>query len=75
MRWPGSGRRFMAMGRRPVIMCTWATVVAAFLATRSAVAMGRAAGDLGWQVAAPLAEGISRVYGWISAGAPDRAGC
>jgi len=42
---------------------------------RSAVAVGRAASELGWQVAVPLAEGISRVYDWISAGAPDRAGC
>jgi len=41
---------------------------------RSAVAVGRAASELGWQVAVPLAEGIARVYGWISAGAPDRAG-
>jgi UDP-glucose 4-epimerase len=42
---------------------------------RSAVAVGRAASELGWQAAVPLAEGISRVYGWISAGAPERAGC
>ncbi|HEY6278624.1 MAG TPA: NAD-dependent epimerase/dehydratase family protein [Streptosporangiaceae bacterium] len=42
---------------------------------RSAVAVDRAASELGWQVAVPLAEGISRVYDWISAGAPDRAGC
>ncbi len=42
---------------------------------RSAVAVDRAASELGWQAAVPLAEGISRVYGWISAGAPDRAGC
>ena len=41
---------------------------------RSALAVDRAASELGWQVAVPLAEGISRVYGWISAGAPDRAG-
>jgi UDP-glucose 4-epimerase len=42
---------------------------------RSTVAVDRAASELGWQTAVPLAEGISRVYGWISAGAPDRAGC
>jgi UDP-glucose 4-epimerase len=41
---------------------------------RSALAVDRAASELGWQVAVPLAEGISRVYAWISAGAPDRAG-
>jgi UDP-glucose 4-epimerase len=42
---------------------------------RSAVAVDRAASELGWQAAVPLAEGISRVYDWISAGAPGRAGC
>jgi UDP-glucose 4-epimerase len=42
---------------------------------RSAVAVDRAVSELGWQVAVPLAEGISRVYDWIRAGAPDRAGC
>jgi UDP-glucose 4-epimerase len=40
---------------------------------RSAVAAGRAASELGWHPATPLAEGIRRVYRWIEAGAPDRA--
>jgi nucleoside-diphosphate-sugar epimerase len=34
----------------------------------------RAAGELGWQAVTLLAEGIRRVYQWIKAGAPDRAG-
>jgi UDP-glucose 4-epimerase len=42
---------------------------------RSAIAAGRAASELGWQAATPLAEGIRRVYRWIEAGAPDRAPC
>jgi UDP-glucose 4-epimerase len=42
---------------------------------RSAVAPDRAASELGWRAATPLAEGVRRVYGWIEAGAPDRAAC
>jgi len=42
---------------------------------RSAVAAGRAASELGWRPATPLAEGVRRVYRWIEAGAPDRAAC
>jgi UDP-glucose 4-epimerase len=42
---------------------------------RSAVAAGRAASELGWHPATPLAEGIRRVYRWIEAGAADRAAC
>ena len=41
---------------------------------RSVLAVDRAAGELGWRAATPLAEGIRRVYEWIRAGAPDRAG-
>jgi len=40
---------------------------------RSAVAVERAARDLGWQPAKPLIEGIRAVYSWIEAGAPVRA--
>jgi UDP-glucose 4-epimerase len=40
---------------------------------RSALAAERARRDLGWQPAVPLAEGVSRVYRWIEAGAPDRS--
>jgi UDP-glucose 4-epimerase len=40
---------------------------------RSVLAVDRAAGELGWRAATPLAEGIQRVYQWIKAGAPDRA--
>jgi UDP-glucose 4-epimerase len=40
---------------------------------RSAVAPDRAASELGWRAATPLAEGVRRVYRWIEAGAPDRA--
>jgi len=40
---------------------------------RSAVAADRAASELGWRPATPLAEGVRRVYRWIEAGAPDRA--
>ena len=42
---------------------------------RSAVSTGRAASELGWRSAMPLAEGVRRVYQWISSGAPDRAPC
>ena len=42
---------------------------------RSAVAAGRAASELGWRAATPLAEGVRRVYRWIEAGAADRAPC
>ena len=42
---------------------------------RSAVAAGRAASELGWHAATPLAEGVRRVYRWIEAGAADRAPC
>ena len=40
---------------------------------RSAVAADRAASELGWHPATPLAGGVRRVYRWIEAGAPDRA--
>ncbi len=42
---------------------------------RSAVAVERAAGDLGWRPEMPLASGVQRVYEWIADGAPVRAGC
>jgi UDP-glucose 4-epimerase len=42
---------------------------------RSAVAVERAAAELGWRPTVPLTEGVSRVYHWLEAGAPDRAGC
>jgi len=42
---------------------------------RSVLAVDRAAGELGWRAATPLAEGIDRVYRWIENGAPERAGC
>jgi UDP-glucose 4-epimerase len=42
---------------------------------RSAVAVERAAGGLGWRASTALTEGIRRVYRWIEAGAPDRAPC
>jgi UDP-glucose 4-epimerase len=41
---------------------------------RSAVAVDRAGAELGWRPTMPLTEGIARVYHWIEAGAPDRAG-
>jgi UDP-glucose 4-epimerase len=41
---------------------------------RGALAAERAARDLGWTVTTPLAEGIARVYRWIEAGTPERAG-
>jgi UDP-glucose 4-epimerase len=40
---------------------------------RSAVAVDRAASELGWQGRTSLAEGVRRVYEWIAAGAPGRA--
>jgi UDP-glucose 4-epimerase len=42
---------------------------------RSAVAIDRAAGDLGWRPATALADGVRTVYQWIEAGAPVRAAC
>jgi UDP-glucose 4-epimerase len=42
---------------------------------RSAVATERAASELGWRAAMPLAEGVRRVYQWIESGAPDRVPC
>lgn len=42
---------------------------------RSAVAIDRAARDLGWTARTGLADGVRKVYRWIEAGAPDRAGC
>ncbi len=42
---------------------------------RSAVAVGRAAAELGWQARTPLASGVRRTYDWIAAGAPARASC
>jgi UDP-glucose 4-epimerase len=42
---------------------------------RSAVAVDRSAGELGWRALTPLADGVRGVYRWIEAGAPDRAGC
>jgi UDP-glucose 4-epimerase len=40
---------------------------------RSAVAVDRAASELGWRARTPLAGGVQRTYEWIGAGAPDRA--
>jgi UDP-glucose 4-epimerase len=42
---------------------------------RSAVAIDRAARDLGWRPATALADGVRTVYRWIEAGAPARAAC
>jgi UDP-glucose 4-epimerase len=42
---------------------------------RSALAADRAKRDLGWKPAVALADGVARVYRWVEAGAPDRAGC
>jgi len=42
---------------------------------RSALAVSRAARDLDWHPQVPLDEGVAVVYGWIKAGAPDRAPC
>ena len=41
---------------------------------RGALAPERAHRDLGWQPATPLTDGIARVYRWIEAGSPERAG-
>jgi UDP-glucose 4-epimerase len=41
---------------------------------RGALASDRARRDLGWTAATPLADGIGRVYRWIEAGSPERAG-
>jgi len=41
---------------------------------RGALAPERAHRDLGWQPATALADGIGRVYAWIEAGSPERAG-
>jgi UDP-glucose 4-epimerase len=41
---------------------------------RSAVAVDRSAGELGWRARTPLADGVRGVYRWIEAGAADRAG-
>jgi len=41
---------------------------------RGALALERAHRDLGWQPATALADGIARVYRWIEAGSPERAG-
>jgi UDP-glucose 4-epimerase len=40
---------------------------------RSALAVSRAARDLGWHAQTRLADGIAKVYHWIAAGADDRA--
>jgi UDP-glucose 4-epimerase len=42
---------------------------------RSSLAVHRAERDLGWWPATELADGVTKVYRWIQAGAPDRAGC
>jgi UDP-glucose 4-epimerase len=41
--------------------------------TRSSLAVDRAARDLGWRAGTALADGVTTVYRWIEAGAPDRA--
>jgi UDP-glucose 4-epimerase len=41
---------------------------------RSALAVERAAADLGWRARVSLADGVRAVYRWIEEGAPDRAG-
>jgi UDP-glucose 4-epimerase len=41
---------------------------------RSALAVERAARDLGWRPVTPLETGVGAVYRWIAAGAEDRAG-
>jgi UDP-glucose 4-epimerase len=41
---------------------------------RSALAVERAAADLGWRPRVSLADGVRAVYQWIEQGAPDRAG-
>ena len=40
---------------------------------RSVLAVSQAAEGLGWRAETRLADGISKVYRWIEAGAPDRA--
>jgi UDP-glucose 4-epimerase len=40
---------------------------------RSVLAVSQAAEDLGWKAETRLADGISKVYRWIEAGASDRA--
>jgi UDP-glucose 4-epimerase len=42
---------------------------------RSALAVERAARDLGWQASIELPEGVRRVCEWIEAGTADRAPC
>jgi len=42
---------------------------------RSSLAGDRAERDLGWWPATEFADGVTKVYRWIQAGAPDRAGC
>jgi UDP-glucose 4-epimerase len=42
---------------------------------RSSLAVHRAERDLSWWPATELADGVTKVYRWIQAGAPDRAGC
>ncbi len=42
---------------------------------RSVLRVSRAAQDLSWRAQTGLADGISKVYRWIEAGAQDRAGC
>lgn len=41
---------------------------------RGALACERAQRDLGWRASTPLAAGVARLYRWIEAGAPERAG-
>lgn len=41
---------------------------------RSALASERARRDLGWAATTALATGVARVYRWLEAGAPERAG-
>jgi len=41
---------------------------------RSALASDRARRDLGWSATTPLTAGVARVYRWLEAGAPERAG-